>query len=102
MRHHHGGVVEDPPEGATEVPMFLSAATRRWLANGGAQGRPTSQGGPIRRRRTHRRLEELELQSKGEPSPLAAVAHVRVIDAQVTVKEKDRMGEGATPVTPVA
>jgi hypothetical protein len=66
-------------EGA-DTPKSLSAAMRRWLANGASQGHPTSQGGPWRRKRTQRRLGILIEETQQEPSPIAATTHVKVIE----------------------
>jgi hypothetical protein len=51
---------------------------------------PTSRGGPLRRRREKRQLEHLAVRTErdGTPRPPAA-AHVRVIEDQPEVKEKD-------------
>jgi hypothetical protein len=101
--------VKQPHEGGVDLPMFLSAAMRRWLASGGSQGHPTSQGGPWRRKRMQRRLGVLIEEAKREPSPIAAATHVRVIEVpdspdaiegQVPVKAKDRIAEHESVVAP--
>jgi hypothetical protein len=59
---------------------YLAASTRRWLANGGFQGHQFFQGGPLRRKKRHRRLDLLDEQTKREPNPVAARTHVRIIE----------------------
>jgi hypothetical protein len=56
-----------------------SAAIRKWLASGAGQGRPTSLGGPLRRRRTIRHLEALSEATALEAHPRSAVTHVHVL-----------------------
>jgi hypothetical protein len=48
---------------------------------------PTSPGGPFRRRREKRQLERLADESGREPSPIAARAHVSVIEDQTALKD---------------
>jgi hypothetical protein len=62
------------------MSRILSAGTRKWLANGGWQGHPTSQGRLFRRKGARRRLDHLVEEAKREPSPIAAMTHVRVIE----------------------
>jgi hypothetical protein len=66
------------PENATSLQQ-PSAAIRKWLASGAGQGRPTSRGGPFRRRQTLRRLEALAEATAHEVRPQTAVAHVHVL-----------------------
>jgi hypothetical protein len=50
---------------------------------------PTSQGGPLGRRRAKRQLEQLAEQSEREVGPGAAKGHVRVIEDQTAVKDRE-------------
>jgi hypothetical protein len=50
---------------------------------------PTSRGGPIRRRREKRQLEQLAEASEREVTPRAATAHVRVIEDLADAGEPD-------------
>jgi hypothetical protein len=60
---------------------------------------PTSPGGPLRRRREKRQLEQLaEKAAQREPSPNGARSHVSVIEDQTAVK--DREPDGHTPDGP--
>jgi hypothetical protein len=53
---------------------------RKWSADTRAGEGPAGEpGGPLRRRRALRHLDSLALDPEREPSPAAAVAHVRVI-----------------------
>ena len=49
---------------------------------------PTSPGGPLRRRRDKRQLEQLADESVRNVSPGAAKGHVRVIEDQTAVKDR--------------
>jgi hypothetical protein len=59
---------------------------------------PTSPGGPLRRRRAKRQLEQLAEASEREVSPGAAKGHVRVIEDQTAVR--DRESEEQEPDAP--
>ncbi len=50
---------------------------------------PTSPGGPLRRRRDKRQLEQLADESERNESPGAAKGHVRVIEDQTSVKDQE-------------
>lgn len=50
---------------------------------------PTSRGGPLRRRREKRQLEQLAETSERDVPPRAAAAHVRVIEDQADAREPD-------------
>ncbi len=53
---------------------------RKWSADTRAgEVHPGEPGGPLRRRKALRHLDSLALDPEREPSPAAAVAHVRVI-----------------------
>lgn len=56
---------------------------------------PTSRGGPFRRRREKRQLEQLALATERELTPTAASAHVRVIEDQT--ESGDQRPEGQEP-----
>ena len=59
---------------------------------------PMSRGGPIRRRREKRQLEQLAEASEREVTPRAATAHVKVIEDQTDAAEQDL--EGQEPAAP--
>lgn len=61
---------------------------------------PTSRGGPFRRRREKRQLEQLAEASEREVTPMTGTAHVRVIEDQADASDKD-LGKTDTesPVT---
>ena len=50
---------------------------------------PTSRGGPLRRRRDKRQLEQLAEASEREVTPRPATAHVRVIEDQTDTADQD-------------
>ena len=50
---------------------------------------PPSPGGPLRRRRAKRQLEQLAEESEREVSPGAAKGHVRVIEVQAAVRDRE-------------
>jgi hypothetical protein len=50
---------------------------------------PTSPGGPLRRRRDKRQLEQLADNSERDVNPGAAKGHVRVIEDQSAVKDRE-------------
>jgi hypothetical protein len=50
---------------------------------------PASPGGPLRRRRAKRQLEQLAEESEREVSPGAAKGHVRVIEEQTALKDRE-------------
>jgi hypothetical protein len=53
---------------------------RKWSADTRAGEGPVGEpGGPLRRRRALRRIDNLALDPERDPNPAAAVAHVRVI-----------------------
>jgi hypothetical protein len=56
-------------------------------------GIPTQPGGPLRRRRAKRQLEQLAEESEREVSPGAARGHVRVIEDQTAAKEQESGGQ---------
>jgi len=59
---------------------------------------PTSRGGPLRRRREKRQLEQLAEASEREVPPRTATAHVRVIEDQAV---GDRDLESQEPDSPI-
>jgi hypothetical protein len=59
---------------------------------------PTSRGGPIRRRREKRQLEQLAEASERDVTPRAATAHVKVIEDQADAAEQDL--EAQEPASP--
>lgn len=60
---------------------------------------PTSRGGPFRRRREKRQLEQLAKASEREASPRTASAHIRVIEDQNDAADQDLDGlETNSPV----
>ncbi|MBV8462710.1 MAG: hypothetical protein JO368_05410 [Acidimicrobiales bacterium] len=50
---------------------------------------PTSRGGPLRRRRDKRQLEQLADASVREGTPRSATAHVKVIEPQVETPDRE-------------
>jgi hypothetical protein len=54
---------------------------------------PTPRGGPLRRRRDKRQLEQLAGASERDISLTAATAHVRVIEDQVEPTNRDPVAE---------
>jgi hypothetical protein len=50
---------------------------------------PTSPGGPLRRRRDKRQLEQLADKSERDVSPGTAKGHVRVIEDQTAAKDRE-------------
>jgi hypothetical protein len=74
-----------PVNDDADMPQRPGASTRRWLAKGGFQGHQIFWAGPLRRKRSHRRLDLLAEEAKREPSPIAATKHVRVIKVPETL-----------------
>jgi hypothetical protein len=60
---------------------------------------PTSRGGPLRRRRDKRQLEQLADASEREGTPRMATAHVRVIEDLADADKQDV--ESQEPESPV-
>lgn len=61
---------------------------------------PTSRGGPFRRRREKRQLEQLAKATRRDVTPTLASAHIRVIEDQIDPGDRDL--EGQEPEAPVA
>jgi hypothetical protein len=72
---------------AHEPSRRPGASTRKWLASGGYRGHQIFWAGPLRRRKSHRRLVRLSEEAKREPSPIAATTHVRVIEVPETLDD---------------
>ncbi|HEX3794808.1 MAG TPA: hypothetical protein VHV57_09950 [Acidimicrobiales bacterium] len=98
--------MQQPVPDDTSAVQQPSAAVRKWLASGGAQGHPTSYGGPFGRRKVQRRLEALNEATTHEARPPAAMTHVHIIevpdspDAIVEREPSVLPDEVSTPVTP--
>ena len=50
---------------------------------------PTSPGGPFRRRREKRQLEQLAQEARRNPSPIATRVHVNVIEDQTALSDRE-------------
>jgi hypothetical protein len=62
---------------------------------------PTSRGGPFRRRREKRQLEQLAEASEPEGTPRTASVHVRVIEDQTDARDQDlEKQEPDSPIDP--
>jgi hypothetical protein len=64
---------------------------------------PTPRGGPFRRRREKRQLEQLSQASKRNVAPRPATAHVRVVEDQAPIViegQADAAGRELEPVEP--
>jgi hypothetical protein len=61
---------------------------------------PTSRGGPFRRRREKRQLEQLADASETDVAPMASTAHVKVLEDQAEASRQDVDDRGPeSPVT---
>lgn len=58
---------------------------------------PTPRGGPLRRRRDKRQLEQLAGASERDVALKAATAHVKVIEDQADQRERDPVEEAPDP-----
>lgn len=54
---------------------------------------PRSPGGPLRRRREKRQLQQLAGEARRDASPTAPRAHVSVIEHQTALEDRDADGE---------
>jgi hypothetical protein len=80
----HPGTLSHPPTvrgcGAGLCENRGMKRARKWSADSKGGERPAGEpDGPLRRRKALRHLDSLALDPEREPSPAAAIAHVRVI-----------------------
>lgn len=90
-------------EDVPHVLLVLDSPIARLYASLMGQGDiPTSPGGPLRRRREKRQLQQLAAETRREPSPIAPRAHVSVIEDQTVLKDRGPEAEVSdTPPEPL-